>query len=152
MTTLNQDAVRTQVSAAVIAAGQALDFRDYDGFGDYLTDDCRLYRPTADEPLRGREAIVSGYRKTPPSRLNRHVISNIHVTPDGQDQARAISYVTLFSSDQGDQTDDPKGAPVQRCLVGEFHDQWRRSTQGIWQIAERRARFVLQFPVPEETP
>lgn len=152
MTVHDQDRVKAEVSAAVIAAGQALDFRDYDGFGEYLTKDCLLYRPTANEPLRGREAIVDGYRKTPSSRLNRHVISNIHVSPESQEQARSVSYVTLFSSDQGDPSDDPKGAPVQRCLVGEFHDQWRRNTAGVWQIAERRARFVLQFPVPEVTP
>lgn len=142
MTETEQRQVELAISRLLLDTVFYADTRDYDRFAEQFTEAAVLHRPTSAEPLQGRAAIAAAYRKTPEGRANRHLISNVRVTIESAHLAHSIAYVTLFSTEHAHQMDEPLGAPVSRCLVGEFHDQWCLTESG-WKVAERRAVFVM---------
>ncbi|MHA7879597.1 MAG: nuclear transport factor 2 family protein [Saccharospirillum sp.] len=145
MTEHERQAIEQAVSRLIFDLVHYTDTRDYGRFAALFTPDAKLHRPTSTEPLNGREAIAEAYRKTPAERVNRHLVSNLRVQVESANSARATAYVTLYSSDQSERVDEPFGAPVGRCLVGEFHDHAVLTDEG-WRLAERRAVFVMHQP------
>ncbi|WP_037341137.1 nuclear transport factor 2 family protein [Saccharospirillum impatiens] len=133
----------------VLDAQHALDTKQFGDFAALFTPEGRLYRPTTPEPLIGRDAIVQAYRKNPPNRLNRHLVTNQRVTLVSATEAQSLAYVTLYSSEAGDQESDVFGAPVHRSLVGEYHDRCVLTDAG-WRLQERRAVFVLNQPIASQ--
>ena len=100
-----------------------------------FTDDGLFARPTTpDQPLIGREAILSAFRSRPP-RLTRHVVSNVVVTVEDLNSARAHSLVQLYT-----ENDDGRAKPP---LIGEFHDRFELISE-VWRFKERRGMLVFR--------
>lgn len=135
----------------VLDAQHAIDSKAFDEFVQLFVPEGRLYRPTTPEPLVGREAILQAYLNNPPNRLNRHLVTNQRVTLLSDTEARALAYVTLYSSEAGERESDVFGAPVHRSLVGEYHDHCVLTDDG-WRLKERRALFVLNQPIASQQP
>ena len=80
-----------------------------------------------DRPVVGREAIFRFFRDRP-KRKTRHAMSNVVVDVDGPDQARATSYVVLYTGAEGS---------IASIAVGTFDDVIVRR-HGAWLFQERR--------------
>jgi hypothetical protein len=111
------------------------DAADWDGVAGLYTEDGQMARPSApDAPIIGRDAILAALRARPP-RAARHVISNIVVDVDGENEARAMSVILLFQGEAGENgalpTRDRTGP-----LVGFFKDRLVKTDEG-WRFAER---------------
>lgn len=143
---LDRCLIHRAVEDLILMTGDSIDRRAFDQLVHYFHPESRLYRPTMPDPLVGPQAIADSYRNNPSKRLNRHLVSNIRVHIDSATEARVDSYVTLYSSEDGDSICETFGAPLHRCLVGEFHDLCVKSNGG-WRILERRAEFTLNMPV-----
>ena len=143
---LDRCLIHRAVEDLVIEAQNALDDRDFGRFAALFVDNGRLYRPTTPDPVVGPEAIRDSYGKNPPNRFNRHLITNFRIDIHSSVEVKARAYVTLMSTEAGDQVADVFGAPVHRCLVGEFHDHCVRTRNG-WRFQERRAEFTLNMPI-----
>lgn len=125
----------------VLESVAANDRQDYEAFAALFTSDGLLHRP-AGSPLVGHEEIIASYRVRPASRITRHICSNILVTIDSPESARAATYVVLYTADSS-QADKHFGAKCDpRTLIGELEDRFSLTASG-WRIAERRARFVM---------
>lgn len=148
LTELDRCLIQRAVENLIIRTGKTIDNKDFTSLDQCFHTDARLYRPTTPDPLVGPEAISASYAQNPAQRLNRHLVSNLSVDIVSADEARAHCYVTLYSSDQGDQLEAVFGAPLHRCLVGEFQDICVTTAAG-WRILERRASFALKMPVGE---
>ena len=95
-----------------------------------------MTRPSApDQPITGREAILSAFLSRPP-RISRHVCANIVVTVESETEASAYSVILLFS---GKAAEDG-GLPIRDDappLVGDFRDRFILTDDG-WRFSERR--------------
>lgn len=148
LTELDRCLIHRAVETLIIETGKTIDTKDFQALYQCFHAQAELYRPTTADPLVGPAAIAASYEQNPAKRLNRHLVSNLSVTIESAVEARAHCYVTLYSSDDGDQVDAVFGAPLHRCLVGEFHDRCVKTDAG-WRILERRASFTLKMPVGE---
>lgn len=125
----------------VLRAARHADVNAPASLAGLFSEDAVLVRPNA-EPLHGREAIRRAYEQRPADRLTRHMVSNILVDIESATQARALSYVLLWT---GNSTDSPgaMGRPARGSqMVGEFDDRFSLTPDG-WRITRREARFVL---------
>ena len=104
------------------------DHREYESLGALFTQDGTMTRPSGNV-LTGRDAIVKSYQATPADRVSRHICSNIRITVESSDSARALTYAVVYATN---------GNP----RVGEFEDEFQRTLEG-WRIAARVARFVI---------
>ena len=115
-----------------------LDFAYYSDHGEYeslaglFAPDGVMQRPSGD-PIAGREAILNAYRSRPAGRMTRHICSNIRITVESGDRARAMTYAVVYSA-TGDEKAEER--------IGEFEDEFVRTSDG-WKFAVRRARFVM---------
>jgi hypothetical protein len=137
------------INRLVLDAQHALDTKDFHAFVQLFVPEGKLYRPTTPDPLVGHEAILQAYLKNPPNRLNRHLVTNQRVTLLSATQAETLSYVTLYSSEAGEQESEVFGAPVHRSLVGEYHDRCVLTDSG-WRLLERRAVFIMNQPIASQ--
>lgn len=129
----------TQLS---IAYARALDFRDYDAFVLLFTDDAVLDVGTA---LHGRAAIRQWLRQRPDELRSRHVISNVFIDVPGPDEARGISYFTLYRHHG---TESVRFGPVPLsgpAAVGHYEDRFVRTADG-WLFRSRRAQVAFRNP------
>lgn len=140
----NNEHAQWQVNRAIVAAQHALDQGDYSAFANHFMEDGQLFRPTSTDPLVGRDAIRAAYEKNPTDRLSRHVISNVQVTLLDDTEANAISYVMLYSTTQTADDKPVFGWPVERVLLGEYHDHWIRKFDQ-WLLAKRHALFTMNL-------
>ena len=99
-----------------------------------------LYVPALPAPVRGVEAIAAMYAQftrlypdtgTPKT---RHVTSNVIIEPDGENAARAQSYILVHQA-----TDV---LPLQPIIGGRYYDRFAR-VSGAWRFAERRMEIDL---------
>ena len=104
------------------------DHREYESLGALFTLDGTMTRPSGNF-LTGRDAIVKSYQASPKHRVTRHICSNIRVTAESSDSARALTYAVVYATNE-----DPR--------VGEFEDEFRRTKEG-WRISTRIARFMI---------
>jgi hypothetical protein len=80
---------------------------------------------------QGHAALRQAYGQWQPTRPQRHLVLNTHVTQWDEREARAISdFVFLLKGD--------KGWAVQ--LVGRYHDVLHRD-DGVWRFHSRTAEF-----------
>ena len=89
-----------------------------------------MTRPTApDQPIVGRDAILSAFKARPP-RTTRHVCSNIVIDVESITAATGRSAMLLFTS-----AEKPP-------LVGGFEDRFALTGDG-WRFAERRGTLTF---------
>lgn len=128
----------------ILEAAACTDRRDFVELAQLFQTEGRLFRPTDPaNPLVGREAILNSYQARPSTRMTRHFCTNIIVTPESAQRARALCYVQVLTADT---ERGPEGASGYRAnekiMIGEFEDVFAK-TQGQWLFAERHARFVM---------
>jgi SnoaL-like domain len=126
----------------VLDAGYLTDHQDYAGYAALFAPEGTLSRPGG-APLVGPAAIQKSYESRPATRITRHLCTNILVTVESAERARALTYVLLFTGNSTEPAPDHFGrAADAKQLVGEFEDEFERTPQG-WRIQSRQARFVL---------
>ena len=119
------------------------DARDADALAAMFTEDGVFTRPTKpDEPYKGREAIRAGFRAKPAALLTRHIITNVVVTVAGATEARAHSYIQLYTAklEEGAKLPVPADA---RQLLGEFNDVFARDADGVWRFKTRTGSLAM---------
>jgi hypothetical protein len=120
LTPEQQQQIEAACKRLVLEAVNCTDQQDYAGLATLFLPDGVLYRPTAPEsPLERRASIQASYQGRPANRITRHCCSNFRVTVESSGRAR-----------DG------------RLILGEFDDLCVAAADG-WQIAERRASFVM---------
>lgn len=118
---------------------ERLDRGDFEGVAR-LFEHAALHVPALHEPLRGVAAITALYsrftRLYPDSGTpkTRHVTSNVIIEPDGENAARAQSYVLVHQA-------TPQ-LPLQPIIGGRYHDRFER-VGGVWRFSERRMEIDL---------
>ena len=80
----------------------------------------------------GHEALRAAFVRWTPTRPQRHVVVNTHITEWAGDEARAISDVLFYLLGRD-------GWSVQ--MVGRYHDVLHRS-EGTWRFHRRTAEFI----------
>jgi ketosteroid isomerase-like protein len=105
-----------------------------------LFEHAQLHVPARAEPLRGVaqiEALYRGFTRvyadsgTPKT---RHVTSNVIIEPDGEQAARAQSYILVHQA-------TPQ-LPLQPIIGGRYFDRFAR-VAGEWRFSERRMEIDL---------
>lgn len=113
---------------------QANDAHDHDALAAMFTQDGAFARPTApDSPVCGRGAIRAFFRDRP-ARRTRHVMANIVVNVLSPVEARARSYVVLYSGERGE-----------NVLVGDFEDELRLEPDGLWRFSRRSGSLAFAY-------
>ncbi len=116
-----------------------IDHGDFAGIAQIFAH-AAIYVPALPEPVRGVQAIEAMYAQftriypetgTP---RTRHVTSNVIIEPDGEDAARAQSYVLVHQA--------TATLPLQPIIGGRYHDRFAR-VDGAWRFIERRMEMDL---------
>ncbi|MEM6627779.1 MAG: nuclear transport factor 2 family protein [Pseudomonadota bacterium] len=92
--------------------------------------------------LEGAEGVLNALKRRPPTRVTRHVCTNILVDVVDENTATGNTYFLLYEGEDPDQSGAalPLTTPV---TVGEYQDQFVRTEQG-WKIARRDALGVFR--------
>lgn len=121
------------------------DSRRYEALVELFTPDGIFRRPLApDNPLQGREAILSDLRRKAVDVVSHHVCTNIHISVIDEHDAEGSVYYTVYRH----------SGVVESALafrfsgtvyVGNYSDRYRRTPQG-WLFSDRvaRNRFFLE--------
>ncbi|HEY5646389.1 MAG TPA: nuclear transport factor 2 family protein, partial [Pseudomonadales bacterium] len=120
----DEHAIVRACEALSFAYARAVDFRDYDTFVGLFTDDGELDTGTL---LQGRVAIAEAISRRPDELRSRHVITNVFIDVLGPEEARGISYLTLYRHVGPESL---KGAPVPLAgpaAVGHYEDRFVRT-------------------------
>ena len=126
---------------------------DHAALASLFTEDCVFARPLDPQyPYYGREAVHAIFRDRAP-RLTRHVMTNILITVDSEDEAHGNSYVTMVSSPNADRSAPREGEGI---FFGSFDDVFVRTAAG-WKIKSRHGNVALhqgghvpKLPVPTD--
>jgi len=135
-------AVERACTALSIAYARALDFRDQDAFVALFTEDAVL---DAGQALHGREAIRESLRRRPDELRSRHVITNVFIDVLSPDEARGISYLTLYRH-HGEES--VRFGPAPLCgpaAVGHYEDRYVRTAAG-WLFRSRHLQLAFRDP------
>lgn len=81
----------------------------------------------------GHDALRAGYGKIAPTRPQRHMVSNIHVSAWDDGEAHATSDVVLLLKGE-------RGWSVQ--VVGRYRDVLHCDDAGVWRFHSRVAEFA----------
>ena len=101
---------------------------------ELFTPDGEWWQP-GKEPMRGRSQIAEFLGARDRALHGRHVASNLVIEVEGPEQARVVSYYTVFKA-------GPGGAPTP-VSMGEYRDIFRLD-QGRWRIARRETHRVFR--------
>ncbi len=136
----NEQDIQRECEALSIAYARAVDFRDYDEFVQLFADDGVL---DVGQPLKGRVAIKAAMGKRSDALRSRHVLTNIFIDVVDEQNARGISYLTLYrhigeESLSGDPIDFSGPA-----AVGHYEDKFVLTDTG-WCFASRKLHFAFR--------
>jgi len=117
------------------------DAGDFDAMAEMFTEDGVFARPSqGDVLIRGKAAILAAYTSRPP-RFTRHLITSVVVTVEDGENARAHSYLTLYTGQSGDSL--PRAAEP-TYLIGDFMDRFVLR-DGTWKFSERLGSLALKL-------
>jgi len=142
--TPSEKALIVQECTQLIARfANANDARDYDALAAMFVEDGVFCRPTMpDQPIRGRKTIIDGFRSRPANKLTRHVCTNIAVEAVSETEARATSYIILYTATVEEGAALPVKADAKQ-LVGAFRDTIVSDTDGVWKFRERLGSLAM---------
>jgi len=92
--------------------------------------------------VRGREALRAVARQDPPDLKQRHVTTNLRVTPLEDGTVQATTYTAVYRHRGDGKTDTVPGAIVDSTFV------FRRGADGEWRIAKRDDSIVFRADGP----
>ena len=140
MTDTERQAIRSECEALSIAYARAIDFNDQDALLDLFTEDGEL---DAGGRLVGRTAIAQAIAKRPRELRSRHVLTNLFVDVVSREEARGISYLTLYRH-LGPESLGSSPVPLTGPFaVGHYEDRYRRTGQG-WKFQRRRLHLAFR--------
>jgi hypothetical protein len=137
----NTWAAKAAITELITRYAALNDAGDWDGVAALYTEDGRMSRPTApDDFIAGHAAILAAFRSRP-LRATRHIVANVLVTLDSENEARATSQILLFTG-----VFAGEGLPVQSAtpLVGTYRDRMARTGYG-WLFVERRGSLDFRI-------
>ncbi len=135
-----QQDIQRECEALSIAYARAVDFRDYDEFVRLFAEDGVL---DVGQPLVGRSAIKAAMEKRSDKLRSRHVLTNIFIDVVDKQNARGISYLTLYRHiGEESLSSDPIdfGGPA---AVGHYEDKFVLTDTG-WCFASRKLHFAFR--------
>lgn len=100
-----------------------------------FTEDGILGFPEA--PLRGQAELQAHFKVDDPDRTSMHVCTNTIIDVLGPDEARGITYLTVYAHEGPLAPDEPVKPPVR---VGHYEDDFARTPDG-WRFRERHVVF-----------
>jgi uncharacterized protein (TIGR02246 family) len=124
---------REAIGALLAAYRRALDEKDFEAYADLFGDDGEFV--TGGRSFRGRAEILAMLAELQATRAlsqaagdDRHLVSNVEITVDGDDATAHSTWVYLTREGDGPQL----------ALVGHYDDVIRRTAAG-WRFARRAA-------------
>lgn len=93
------------------------------------------------ETFTGTQALLARFN-APAAQRYRHMMSNVHITVTGHEQATGVSYALIFVGAIDAQDPDAPITVANFVAMGEYHDTFVLTAAG-WRIASRR--FVPAF-------
>lgn len=119
------------------------DGRDFDALAALFTEDAVFARPSApDQLIRGRAAIDAQFRARPANKRTRHFCANTFVTVISATEAKAHTYVKLYTAAEP----ETKGAiaPADaKQIIGAYDDTIVRDSDGVWRFKERIGSLAM---------
>ncbi len=143
LSTIDHTAITQACVALLFRFAKLNDDREADALAELFVADGVFRRPTLpDQPYEGREAIRAGFRAKPATVLTRHVICNPLITVVSANEARADSYILLYTAaiEPGAKLPVPANA---KQLLGAFEDVIVRDTDGVWKFKTRNGSLAM---------
>ena len=143
LSTLEHTAITQECVALLFRFAKLNDDREADALAELFVADGVFRRPTLpDQPYVGREAIRAGFHAKPATVLTRHVICNPVITILSANEARADSYILLYTAaiEPGAKLPVPAN-PKQ--LLGAFEDVIVRDADGVWKFKTRNGSLAM---------
>ena len=134
------DAIRRACEELSIAYARAVDFRDYDYFVTLFSDDGVL---DTGKPLAGRAAIREALAHRPDELRSRHVITNVFIDVLNEQEARGISYLTLYRHVGQESLKSEPIAFDGPAGVGHYEDRFMKTAEG-WKFKRRKLHFAFR--------
>ncbi|MFI1769812.1 nuclear transport factor 2 family protein [Streptomyces sp. NPDC020800] len=129
----------------IVELVRRLDLGEPSTVSDLFTPDGVWEWPYDQRRIEGREALREYFGSRPVDRLSRRMCTNILVTVDSPDTARATTYFATYRVDG--YTEGSLVAPRLPANIGHYEDTFRK-VDGIWLLASRT--LVLPFGGPTE--
>lgn len=141
LTSIERAAIGWECERLIHLYAMLNDAGDFAAMAEMFTDDGVFARPSqADVLIRGKPAILAAYTSRPP-RFTRHLITSVVVTVEDHDNARAHSYLSLYTGQASEGL--PRAAePV--YLIGDFKDRFVRR-DGTWKFSQRLGSLALKL-------
>ena len=121
---------------------RSVDFRDYDTFAELFAEDGVL--DTSSE-LVGRAAIRASVNQRPDELRSRHVLTNVYTEVLDRDNARGLSYLTLYRHLGSESLQRGPVAFDAPAAVGHYEDRFVRTGDG-WRYARRKLHLAFRNP------
>jgi len=143
LSALERLAITQDCIALLFRFAKLNDDREADALAELFVADGVFRRPTLpDQPYEGREAIRAGFRAKPASVLTRHVICNPVITVLSANEARADSYILLYTAAVEPGAKLPVPANPKQ-LLGAFEDVIVRDGDGAWKFKTRNGSLAM---------
>ena len=126
--------IMAECEALSIAYARAVDFRDYDSFVDLFVEDGVL---DTGKPLEGKATIAHALSRRPDELRSRHVLTNIFIDVVNENEARGISYLSLYRHIGPESLSADAVAFDGPAAVGHYEDRFVRTTAG-WKFKRRK--------------
>ncbi len=92
--------------------------------------------------MRAARRSAAGFRAKPANLVTRHVVCNPSVTVLSASEARAESYILLYTARVAEDAKLPVPADA-KALLGAFDDRIVRDSDGVWKFKDRKGSLAL---------
>lgn len=116
-----------------VAYARHVDFGEYKSVANLFAEDGLL---DAGGPLNGRNEILEGFGKRTPKLRSRHVLTNIHTEIIDTNNAKGISYLSLYRHIGEESLEDEPIEFDGPAAVGHYSDLFQRTAEG-WRFRSR---------------
>jgi hypothetical protein len=143
-------AIERACERLVLRSIRLFDERNWTAYADLFTEDGVFVRANQpDEPLVGRQAIITALSDRPADRVTRHFATNILIEALDHNRAEGCCYLLLYSANAS-QPADVAGWPADTPQrIGEYQDAFARTSHG-WRIARRTGRLIM-YTIPNQS-
>jgi hypothetical protein len=140
LTSIERAAIAWECERLIHLYAMLNDAGDFPAMAEMFTEDGVFARPSqGDVLIRGQAAILAAYASRAP-RFTRHLITSVVVTVEDDENARAHSYLSLYTGQAGSAV--PRAAEP-AYLIGDFKDRFVRRN-GAWKFSERLGSLALK--------
>jgi hypothetical protein len=91
--------------------------------------------------LQGRDAIMAAMEERGETLVIRHIVSNVQVTIEDENNASTSEYITIYRYDSDEKLEGP--APLDGPgVIFLYQDKMVRNDDG-WQMTDKRGRPIM---------